>query len=579
MAKKKFALEITLTDKLSKRLRQVSKRLARFSAQATSVGKSISLGLTVPSALFAAKIIKVGASFENVMLRVQFLTKTTEKQHTKTFNKMVDTAKKLGSTTQFSATQAAQGMEILAQSGKSPEQIIKLLPNVLNLATAGVLEMSEAASIAINSMGNFGLSAKDSTRIVNTLVSAATSGATNIAEMGEAITKVGVISKIAGFSIEQASATLSILSQGGLKGGLAGRGLKNVLKDLLTIGKRADSIKALGGLGIKKQDLFDTKGNLQKLSSIIAVFAKKGLGQAELFRVFGAIAAPSVGVLLEQFKKGNTIDKMTAKIKKSGNIAERFAKKSMEGLTGAMRSLISAAEGLALEIGAAGLLKDFTKLALEMTDVVRAMAKTNPALLRAATIMVGLAATLGPLVLGLGLLSGAFIKVGVAMKLLLIASPIIIAIGLVAAAGWVLVRDWDKIMAGLESISIASSGEIFGAIGTLIVQQIDLATKKYKEFVEGAKVLLTPILESLDIVGGQKIKQINVGKGEEIPFGLNVQGPLGRQSGVIEKEKSIKLQIELTKGAEFGGLGAVVVTQSKNVKTKIVGGLGKQNND
>ena len=56
-------------------------------------------------------------------------------------------ARRLGATTEKSATQAAQGMEILAAAGLNTKQILELIPNVLALSTVGDLSLQKLLKI------------------------------------------------------------------------------------------------------------------------------------------------------------------------------------------------------------------------------------------------------------------------------------------------------------------------------------------------------------------------------------------------------------------------------------------------
>ena len=67
----------------------------------------------------------------------------------------------MGSTTAFTAKEAAEGMEFLGMAGLNTTQIMDALPGSLELASAAKLDLATAADIATNIMAQYGIEAKD----------------------------------------------------------------------------------------------------------------------------------------------------------------------------------------------------------------------------------------------------------------------------------------------------------------------------------------------------------------------------------------------------------------------------------
>lgn len=84
----------------------------------------------------------VGKEFESSMSQVAATMGTSVDK----ISGLEEKAKELGATTQFSATEAAQGLNILAQSGLTAEEQTAAIESVLDLAAAGTLDMGSAAS-------------------------------------------------------------------------------------------------------------------------------------------------------------------------------------------------------------------------------------------------------------------------------------------------------------------------------------------------------------------------------------------------------------------------------------------------
>src|SRR5690625_919309 len=107
--------------------------------------------------------------------------------------------------------------------------------------------------------------------------------------------------------------------------------------------------------------------------------------------------------------------------------AGRLPAVQMEGLNGSMRELMSAFEVLMIAIADSGLLKFMTDLVKAVSRWVQEVSKSSPQLLKWGTIIAGLAAAIGPLLIALG---------SMAVVAAALASPFgLVVLALGAAAG------------------------------------------------------------------------------------------------------------------------------------------------
>lgn len=145
------------------------------------------------------------------------------------------TARELSAVTQFSATQAAQGMEFLGRAGFKTTDIISAMPGLLDLAAAGALELGRAADIASNVLSGFQLQAKESNRVSDILALTAASANTNVEQLGDAMSYVAPVAAAFSKSVEETSAALGILGNAGIQASSAGTGLRGILANLATV--------------------------------------------------------------------------------------------------------------------------------------------------------------------------------------------------------------------------------------------------------------------------------------------------------------------------------------------------------
>ncbi|GAF78654.1 unnamed protein product, partial [marine sediment metagenome] len=134
----------TDNTKLERGLRAAQRQLRAFGSSVRALGMRM-VRFSAAALLPFAALTVVFARFEQRMARVKALTGAVGAD----FEKLNVEAKRLGKTTVFSATQAAEAMGVFAQAGLDVNQILAVLAPTLRLAAAGQLEMAMAADMAV----------------------------------------------------------------------------------------------------------------------------------------------------------------------------------------------------------------------------------------------------------------------------------------------------------------------------------------------------------------------------------------------------------------------------------------------
>jgi TP901 family phage tail tape measure protein len=288
-----------------------------------------------------------------------------------TFKAIGDTARKVGATTEFTATQAAEGMRFLAKAGWEVNASMKALPSFVNLATASEMEFARAADIATDVMGAFRLKSNDATenlkqlvRVNDVLSKAVNMSNIDMEDLFETIKFAGPIAKTAGVSLEQFSAMAAFIGGAGIKGSMGGTALRTMFLNLVaptdTIkGKLAefnteiknvkqikDNRKALKALGIQ----LDETGKLSPIETLKTLSERmKDLGPtaktSALNIIFGkrAVSAAAVSVdgasgALQDFEK---------QLLDSGGTAKQMA----EFMRGSVKKRLDELKSAAIETG------------------------------------------------------------------------------------------------------------------------------------------------------------------------------------------------------------------------------------
>jgi len=383
---------------------------------------SAAAGVAVVAAVGAS--VKAAANFEQSMAKVKAISGATDTE----FAQLTATAKNLGATTQFSASQAAEGLAFLSLAGFKAQDSIDAMPAVLNLAAAGAIDLGTAADIASNIMTGFGLEAKDTSKAADILAKTFTTANTDMNQLGMAMKYVAPVANALGWDMTDAATAVAKMSDAGIQGSQAGTSLRAMLLSLAN--PTGQTAKAFDELGIS---VVNSNGQFKPLPELISHISSKMEGMTDAQKT--VTAAQLVGTeasagFLALIKQGApALQEYKTSLEQSGGTAERIAKIQQETLIGAWTQVKSAAEGLAIAIGET-LLPAFTAVAGGATALLGALSDIDPRFISAGLAAAGTAAGLMIFVTNIGKVVSALST----LRLAMMANPYTLAIGAVAAA-------------------------------------------------------------------------------------------------------------------------------------------------
>lgn len=369
-----------------------------------SVGKKLMLGVTAPLVGLGIAAVKVGTEYEASMSKVQALSGATGND----LKRLEDIAREMGATTRYSASEAADALSYMALAGWDTEQMIAALPSVLNLATAGQLDLAQASDIVTDMMSMFGLEAGEASRATDVFATAQANSNTNVSQLGEALKNTGSMAAAAGQSLEDTSAVLGILADNGIKGGEAGTALNAMFMDLQSAAQ--DGAVAIGESSVA---IYDAEGNMRSIVDIMRDFesATEGMTQEqrnnELASIFQRRSLKGVNTIMNEGT--DSLVDLQSELYNSTGAAENMAKTMDDNLQGSFYNLRSALEEVALSFMdfAGGPIRELID---GITDVVRWFGELDPAIQQWMTIIAAAAAAVGPLLFVIGSLVGWFLK-------------------------------------------------------------------------------------------------------------------------------------------------------------------------
>lgn len=327
-----------------------------LSAMSVAAGNLIS-GLTQAATGKLTELAKtsvgVGMSFQSSMSQVAATMGVGVDQ----IQSLTDKAKEMGSTTAFTATQAADALNYLALAGYDANKAAEVLPSVLNLAAAGGMDLAYASDLVTDAMASLNLEANKQNvdEFGNKLAKAASKANANVSQLGEAILTVGgTAANLKGGTTELTTA-LGLLANVGIKGAEGGTHLRNIILSLQS--PTDDATKLMEQLGLQ---VYDAQGNMRGLNDILTDLSTvmAGMTQGQKDSVINALfnktdLAAVNGLLAAQ---GEQWESLAQQIDAAGEAAgdsgamAQMAETQLDNLQGSVTIMQSALEGLQLGI-------------------------------------------------------------------------------------------------------------------------------------------------------------------------------------------------------------------------------------
>lgn len=321
-----------------------------ISSMTVAAGNLISdLAKTAGSKLagLAQSSVGVGMSFDASMSQVAATMGTTVDQ----IQSLTDTAKEMGSTTKFTATQAADALNYLALAGYDANKAAEVLPSVLNLAAAGGMDLAYASDLVTDAMASLNIEANKQNvdEFGNKLAMAASKANANVSQLGEAILTVGgTAANLKGGTTELTTA-LGLLANVGIKGAEGGTHLRNIILSLQSPTKDAREVMEQLGL-----EVYDAQGNMRQLDDILTDLntVMDGMTQGDKDGIINALfnktdLAAVNGLLAAQGEQWETL---ATQIDNADGAMGQMAETQQDNLQGVMTSMGSAIEGLQLAV-------------------------------------------------------------------------------------------------------------------------------------------------------------------------------------------------------------------------------------
>lgn len=316
------------TTKFDAAMNKAQMELRGFSDAAKSAFALV--GITSATAAFASFARTIG-DFERANSELAAVLGT----NLKGVESLTKSAKELGRTSEFTASDVTKLQIALSRLGFSTNQIEAMQKSVLNFALAMGTDLASAADFAGASLRAFGLQAEDTEKLLDVMSAATTNSALDFSKLQASIAIVAPIAKSFGLDVKETAAFLGVLSNNGFDASSAATALRNILLNLAD-----DNGKLAQGIG----------HSAKSFDEIIAAFKElqaRGVDVAEVLAMTDKRSAAAASTIINQ---AESVQSLKGELDKAHGSLQQMADTMSDNLVGSTKSLSSAWEGLILSL-------------------------------------------------------------------------------------------------------------------------------------------------------------------------------------------------------------------------------------
>ena len=326
----------------------VAGALGSIGAAAETAGRALTLGVTAPLMTAAGAAIQTGMQFDASMSNVYGLMSSLNLSQAQ-MDALRDTAREMGATTKFSASEAADAMGYMALAGWDDAQVIAGIPGVLSLAAAANMDLAKASDIVTDTMTPFGMAAERAGEAADVFAYAQANSNTTVEALGEAMKYAAPTADAFGMTLQDTAAAMGVLANAGIKGSQGGTTLNAMLRDMKNNAKNGAI-----AIGKTKVALTNADGSYRSYAAIIRDIDKatSSMTASQRDAALGAIFGDeSLKGILATLKQGpDALDAMTEGMYACGGAAEDMAATMGDNLKGDLAILESGAQDMAIAL-------------------------------------------------------------------------------------------------------------------------------------------------------------------------------------------------------------------------------------
>ena len=334
----------TLKDKVGGIAGKIKNSFSGVQGALATVGVGIGAGTAV-SVLKSS--VEAYANLEDQVRRNKAIMGATVQQE----KQLMQQTRDLGRSTKFTAQEVAEAQMYQAMAGMKTNEVLEMTPKLLKMSIAAGSDFAQTSDIVTDNLTAFGMSLKDSDRLMDVMVATSNNANTNVQMLGEAYKYVAATSR--NFeSFEDVNILLGVLADNGIKSGQAGRNLAGIYRRLANPSKQVGN--ALKDLNIQ---LYDQQGHFRGLKALSddLKIATAGLTEEERNRYLTIIAGGE-GMKILASIMGTTeenYNKVANAVRNSSGATDKFADDMSNTTANKIAQFKSAIDDLKISLGEA----------------------------------------------------------------------------------------------------------------------------------------------------------------------------------------------------------------------------------
>jgi TP901 family phage tail tape measure protein len=337
--------------------------LGAIGAKAATVGKQMTVGLTLPMALIGKAAVEAYAEFDTAMTQIgainQINAETTNQWRTEVVN--------LGNEYGIAAEEAAQGLYFITSSGIEAGRAIEVLNIAMQASAVGLGETKVVADVLTSALSAYSKQGLTAAQAADQLTAAVRQGKGEADELAGSLSQVIPIAANLGVSFGEVTGAMAAMTLSGTSSDQAAtqlRGLFNTLQDMPPIAQRA--LKQYTGLDYAATRLaLKNEGLIPTLKAIYDGFGGQTEAMAEvfgniraltgIFNLFGDNTEQTLKIVNQTMKASGDLSEAWAKTAESdAKKLDRAMNQAHAGLVGLGEEIIPVMTGAAEAVGVVG---------------------------------------------------------------------------------------------------------------------------------------------------------------------------------------------------------------------------------
>lgn len=397
-------------------IRQSNESLINWGKNTQWAGRQLTVGLTIPMAIFGALASKVFRDADKELTRLQKvygdgITKPTADEIKNIRSEVLELSKTISETRGGNLNEIISTGADIAATGKTGIELLKTLDETTRFQTLGEIDRQTAIKSTLALQTAFKQNTTELRNSINFLNAAENSTSLSMNDMAEAIPRAGTVVKGLGGNIEDLTLYMVAMREGGIDAAEGANALKSGLASIINPSTKAKKILAEYGIDIERivetnkgqltptilalKEELDGLDGLARSRSITALFGKYQF--ARMSALFNNIN--SQGSQTQQILK--LIGASAAELE---DVAVREEKTITESLSKRWETAINRVKNAMIPIG-----ETFTKIAIPLINLAAKILEVfnalPSALKTAAVALAAIAGIAGPIIMTMGIMA------------------------------------------------------------------------------------------------------------------------------------------------------------------------------